>query len=83
MSQYSFLPEAILALVAVEFFALILWRMKRGKGPSPLDIAANLAAGACLLLAVRAALLGQETMLLAFLAASGLAHVADLVRRWR
>jgi hypothetical protein len=83
MSQYAFLPEAILALVVVEFIALVIWRARRGKGPSPLDIAANLAAGACLLLAVRAALLGQETMLLVFLAASGLAHVADLARRWR
>lgn len=83
MSRYAFLPEAILALVVVEFIALVVWRARRGKGPSALDIAANLAAGACLLLAVRAALLGEEAMLLVFLAASGLAHVADLARRWR
>jgi len=81
--QLAILPDAILALVVIEFIALVAWRMRRGRGPTPLDIAANLAAGACLLLAIRAALLGQESMLLAFLAASGVAHVADLARRWR
>jgi hypothetical protein len=83
MPHLAVLPEAILALVILEFVGLVALRMKRGKGPSPLDIAANLAAGACLLLGIRAALLGQEAMLLVFLAASGLAHLADLARRWR
>ncbi|MEY3552209.1 MAG: hypothetical protein RL735_557 [Pseudomonadota bacterium] len=83
MSEFAFLPEAILALVALECAALIYWRLKRGRGPAPLDIVANLAAGACLLLAVRAALLGDAAMLLVFLAASGLAHVFDLMRRWK
>lgn len=83
MAHLTFLPDAILALVVLECVALIAWRLRRGKGPSPLDIAANLAAGACLLLAVRAALMGDEIVLLVALAASGLAHVADLSRRWR
>ena len=83
LPDLAFVPEAILAIVAVEFLALVVWRKSRGAGPAPADLAANLAAGACLLVAVRSALLGQGTMVLVFLAASGVAHVADLARRWR
>jgi hypothetical protein len=44
----------------------------------------NLASGACLMLALRAALMQSGWQAVAmFLAAAGVAHVCDLYRRWR
>ncbi len=74
--------DAILALVAVEAVALALWRRRAGTGPSAAQILPNLLAGACLLLALRAALLDAPWVWIAApLAASLLAHLADLRHR--
>ncbi len=73
---------AILALVAVEALALALWRRRAGAGPRAVEILPNLLAGACLLLALRAALLDAPWVWIAApLAASLLAHLADLRHR--
>jgi hypothetical protein len=76
--------DLILVLVAVEVAALALWRRWSGNGPGLGAMAANLASGACLLLAVRAALVGAawEWVAVALLG-SLLAHAADLYGRWR
>ena len=76
--------DLILALVMVEAMALALWRRWSGTGPGLRGMAANLASGACLLLAVRAALADAawEWLALALLG-SLLAHVLDLYGRWR
>lgn len=76
--------DLILVLVAVEVAALALWRRWSGTGPRLGGLAANLASGACLLLAVRSALVdaGWEWVAMALLG-SLLAHVADLYGRWR
>lgn len=87
MSQ-SLLPDPlsmvdfILALVLVEVagFALF-WAWKR-RGLSPATLAANLAAGACLLLAVRAALTDETWLLTIALVSAGLAHLLDLAQRF-
>ncbi|MBZ8132231.1 hypothetical protein [Afifella sp. IM 167] len=76
--------DAIAALMLVEGIALFLWRRRTGRGIAPLDLLANLAAGLFLLLALRAALTGAGWPAVAlFLALGGLAHVADMMRRWQ
>jgi hypothetical protein len=71
------LADAILLLVAVE--ALVLWRHPQGRSLLP-----NLAAGACLLLALRAALTDAPVALLGlWLALAGVAHAVDLTGRLR
>ena len=77
------LIDLVLALVALEFACLAaLWFVAR-RGLPPRVAAANLAAGACLLLAARAGLSNEQTFFMIALAGAGLAHVADLALRLR
>ena len=81
--------DAILALVVVEAAALVLYHLRTGRGIKPARLLANLAAGFCLVLAVRLALsVGDtsfvgETAIGAALFAALLAHVVDLAGRWQ
>jgi hypothetical protein len=69
--------DAILLLVFLE--AVIFLLAGRGRILFP-----NLAAGACLLLALRAALTGSPVALLGlWLALAGVAHGVDVAGRWR
>ena len=78
------LIDLILGLVVLEALALAAWRQMSGRGLQTWDLIGNLAAGACLLLALRAALTGQGWTWIAFwLAASLPAHLFDLRRRLR
>ncbi|MCE4226022.1 hypothetical protein HCU64_19915 [Methylobacterium sp. C25] len=71
--------DLILALVACEALALLVWRWRRGRGPSPIALIGNIAAGACLMIALRAALSGAHwTIIAGSLLGSLVAHVADL-----
>ncbi|WP_026380074.1 hypothetical protein [Afifella pfennigii] len=76
--------DAIAALMLVEGIAIFLWRRRTGQGLAPLDLLFNLAAGLFLLLALRASLTdaGWQAVAL-FLALAGIAHVADMLRRWQ
>jgi hypothetical protein len=76
--------DAILALLAIEGLALIAWRVVTGGGPHIVTAIVNLVAGACLLLAMRAALTGASTEAIGgYLALACAAHVSDLAGRWR
>lgn len=69
--------DALLALVLLE--AILFLRAGRGRLLLP-----NLAAGACLLLALRAALIGAPVALLGlWLGLAGIAHGVDVAGRWR
>lgn len=75
--------DIIIALVALECLLLVAYRKVTGRGITPLDIVFNLLAGACLLLALRAALGGSGWIWIAgWLSAALVAHLADLARRW-
>jgi hypothetical protein len=78
------LVDLVLAAVVVEAAALILyWRWGRA-GVAPFDLLPNLCAGAFLLLALRVTLADGGWMIACgCLAAAGLAHLADVYRRWR
>jgi hypothetical protein len=74
--------DVALLIVAAEAGLLVLWRRRRRPGPGALLV--NLASGACLMLALRAALAGAPgSWLAAALAGAGAAHVADLGLRLR
>jgi hypothetical protein len=76
--------DVIIAMMAAEALLLYLHAARTGRGLAPPDIALNLLAGASLMLAVRAALVGAAPVwILLCLSASLVAHVADVARRWR
>jgi hypothetical protein len=76
--------DLVLALVVFEAGVLAWYRRRHGRGVPVGEMLAFLAAGACLLLALRAALVGASwTWVAAALAGAGAAHVADLSLRWR
>ena len=78
------LIDLILGLVLVEAIALGTLNLLTGKGVAPRDLVGLLLAGACLLVAVRLALTDAEWYWIGlWLGLSLIAHLADLVLRWR
>lgn len=78
----ALLVDAILVLIAVEAAILWRWSGRRSTRARP-AIMLVLASGACLLLAVRAALAGSGSALLAALTCAGIVHVAWLIASFR
>jgi hypothetical protein len=76
--------DLILALMVLEALVLgVLWR-RAARGVPPLSLIVNLAAGACLLLALRAALTDAGALITGgFLALALVAHLADLALHWQ
>ena len=75
--------DLVLALMAIEGALLLGYWARTRRGVAPKDIAVNLLAGACLLLALRAALVGAAWGWVALcLAAALVAHLTDLRRRF-
>jgi hypothetical protein len=76
--------DLALGLVLVEAVVLLAIRRRTGHGVAPAELAAFLLAGACLMLALRAALVGADWSWVAlWLLGALLAHLADLGLRWR
>jgi hypothetical protein len=74
----------IIGLTVIEGIALALVHRATGRGPGPAALAANLAAGACLLLALRSGLRGDSVSAVSgWLAAGFVAHLCDITLRWR
>jgi hypothetical protein len=71
--------DLALALLGLEAILLLVWKGLGGRPPSPLRVLPTLAAGACLLLALRASLTGAGWPLVAAWLTLGLiSHLADL-----
>lgn len=76
--------DGIVALIAVEALLFVALRRFYGIGPALVTSLANAMAGATILLAMRAALAGASFAIIgAWLFAALLAHIADVVARWR
>lgn len=76
--------DLVLLLVALEAALLFAWHRRTGRGLPPAALVGFLGAGACLMLAVRAALTGAWWGTVgAWMAAAGAAHVFDLWWRSR
>lgn len=76
--------DAALAITALETLAVVLWHRRTGRGVAPADFLGNIASGACLMLALRCALVGAWPGWVALCLVLALAaHLADLRRRWR
>ena len=76
--------DLILAGVVVEAGVLLALRYRTGRGVAGPVLVVNLAAGACLLIALRLVLAGDDhrAWAAASLLLALLAHVADLALRW-
>ncbi|PXW55031.1 hypothetical protein [Methylobacterium sp. B4] len=76
--------DAILVLVGLEALLLLALRARRGGGPAPASLLANLASGAALMLSLRAALTGAAWPVVAgWLTVSLFAHLAEMTLRFR
>ncbi len=76
--------DIIVVLVAVEALALVSLKLFSGRGPSTGALLSNLASGAALMLAVRAALTGADwPMVAAWLLAALFAHLTEMMIRFR
>ena len=78
------IADLIVMLVAVEFAVLVAWGRRHGRGPGAASLAATLAAGLFLVLALRSALVGAGAQGIGpWLAAAFVAHLADMAIRFR
>jgi hypothetical protein len=76
--------EGILGLMLLEGIVLLLLRASRRRGLTSLEVLSTLGAGAALMLALRAALIGAGwPMIAAWLLAALIAHGSDMALRWR
>jgi hypothetical protein len=75
--------DCILVFMAIESLGLIAVHRLRRSGPSPRELIVSLSAGAALLLALRASVVGSHwTMVAIWLVAALIAHLGDLKLRW-
>ena len=78
------LIDAVIGLTLLESMALLLYHRGTGRGIAPLDLLPTVAAGLALMLAVRAGVSGAPWLWVAAgLSGAGLAHAADMCRRWQ
>ena len=76
--------DLILAIMVIEAAVLLIYRSQTGRGIPAIGLFVNLLAGAFLLMALRSVLVESPlTWTSAWLAAALVAHIADLVQRWR
>jgi hypothetical protein len=80
----STVADLLLGFMAVEAVALFAYHRRTGRGLAPVDLACSLAAGAFLVLALRAALSSAWWGWIALALTGALAaHLTDLARRWK
>ena len=78
------LIDLVIAFTALEGVALAIYHCLTGRGVAADDYAVNLVAGLCLMLALRGAVGSAGWPWVAiWLLGAGMAHGADLWRRWK
>ena len=83
-SAGTWLIDAVIAFTLIEGASLALYHRRTGSGVAVGEFAANLIAGLCLMLAMRGAVAGAGWRWISLcLLGAGVAHGADLWRRWR
>lgn len=76
--------DIMLAVVLLEVLLMLWWWGRRRAGVPPVALLVNVGAGGSLMLALRAVLVSQETLVIAlWLVASLVFHMADLLIRWQ
>jgi len=76
--------DLILLLMVVEVIGLLVWRHFTGAGIAPGALLPFLAAGVCLMLAVKFALTGQDwTHVAMALGGAFVFHLTDVTCRWK
>jgi hypothetical protein len=76
--------DLVLLFLLVEAVAVIGWWHWKRRGVAPADFLPGMISGALMLLALRAVIAGLGWMVpTACLLLAGLAHLIDVVRRWR
>ncbi|MEO1160095.1 MAG: hypothetical protein AAFW74_06505 [Pseudomonadota bacterium] len=76
--------DLILLLMAVEVILLLVWRHFTGAGVAPRALLPFLAAGGCLMMAVKFALTGQDwTHVAIALGGAFVFHLTDVTYRWK
>jgi hypothetical protein len=76
--------DLVIAFTLFEGIALALYHRATGRGVAPREFAINMFSGLCLMLALRCAVRDAGAIaVVGCLLAAGLAHGADLWRRWR
>lgn len=84
ISWLTWMVDGVIAFTLAEGLVLYLYNRRTGNGIAPRDFAANMASGLCLMAALRTALQGGDSLLVALeLFAAGLIHATDLWSRWR
>ena len=79
----AWLLDLVIGALLAEWLLLALAHRLAGLGPAPTDLAAGMAAGLVLMLALRLNVGEQvDYLTLLLLAVSGLLHAIDLARRW-
>lgn len=77
------LVDLVIGFTVIEGVVLAAVHRVTGRGPAAAEMAPNLAAGLCLLFALRSALAGAAAPWIAlWLLTAGAAHGCDLWRRW-
>lgn len=78
------LIDTVIALTLLEWLVVYLYFRTTGKGLAPHQYTLNLVSGLCLMLALRSVLaVGPGWAMVVFLSLAGLAHGADMLRRWK
>lgn len=78
------LIDAVIVFALLEGAALALFHRVSGTGVAPRDFALNMLSGLCLMFALRCLARDAGSAWIAlFLLAAGIAHAADIVRRWQ
>ena len=76
--------DVVIAITIIEGIALAIYYRRTGNGVAPRHFVLNMAAGLCLMMALRFALTDAGWMMVALcLSASGIIHTLDLVSRWQ